>query len=151
MTSVPKPVKFLRPHYGTLKSHYEKMSDSGAKKLMADILSVIALPNSAGGERESLKYRLLGSYGDIGSWGHEYVTNLGVEAAQECLESYQTEDLIELVRQTVAFHMKHNAEHEAVMLLMELYPVEELSIQLESSLDSANYERTCSYLVSSAK
>ena len=28
---------------------------------------------SAEGERESLKYRLLGSEGDIGSWGHEYV------------------------------------------------------------------------------
>ncbi len=31
MTSVPKPLKFLRPHYGTLKSYYEKMVDSELK------------------------------------------------------------------------------------------------------------------------
>lgn len=33
--------------------------------------------------QESLKYRLLGSEGDIGSWGHEYVRNLAGEIAQE--------------------------------------------------------------------
>ncbi|VFQ84091.1 unnamed protein product [Cuscuta campestris] len=64
MTSVPKPIKFLRHHYGTLKSHYENMPNSDAKKLMADILSVLALTMSTEGERESLKYRLLGSDGD---------------------------------------------------------------------------------------
>nr|GMD36278.1 26S proteasome non-ATPase regulatory subunit 2 homolog A [Ipomoea batatas] len=121
MASVPKPVKFLRPHYGTLKSHYEKMSDSDAK--------------------ESLKYRLLGSYGDIGPWGHEYdylevysyfkivVTNanyfcrnLAVELAQEYLQievDTPINDLMYLKRQIVAFHMKHNAEPEAVDLLIE--------------------------------
>ncbi|XP_031092252.1 26S proteasome non-ATPase regulatory subunit 2 homolog A-like [Ipomoea triloba] len=153
MTSVPKPLKFLRPHYGTLKSHYEKMSDSGAKKLMADILSVLALTMSAKGERESLKYRLLGSYGDIGSWGHEYVTNLGGEVAQEYRQTEDddlVDDLMKLKQQIVAFHMKHNAEPEAVDLLMELTPVEDLGTVLESSLDSANYKRTCSYLLSVA-
>ncbi|GKB98489.1 26S proteasome non-ATPase regulatory subunit 2 homolog A-like protein, partial [Tanacetum coccineum] len=74
MTSVPKPLKFLRPHYATLKSCYEQMPDSDLKKLFADILSVLALTMSADGEPESLKYRMLGSKGDIGSWGHEYVS-----------------------------------------------------------------------------
>ncbi|CAD6234762.1 unnamed protein product [Miscanthus lutarioriparius] len=73
MTSVPKPLKFLRPHFGTLKSYFETMPESELKKYMADILSVLALTMSIEGERESLKYRLLGSEGDIGSWGHEYV------------------------------------------------------------------------------
>ncbi|KAF8379150.1 hypothetical protein HHK36_028579 [Tetracentron sinense] len=76
MTSVPKPLKFLRPHYGTLKAYYETMGDSDMKKYLADILSVLALTMSAEGEWESLKYRLLGSEGDIGSWGHEYVSYL---------------------------------------------------------------------------
>nr|GMD31884.1 26S proteasome non-ATPase regulatory subunit 2 homolog A-like [Ipomoea batatas] len=58
---------------------------------------------------------------------------------------------MELMRQIVAFQMKHNAEPEAIDLLMELTPVEELRIRLESSLDSANYKRTCSYLLSLAK
>lgn len=31
MTSVPKPLKFLRPHYGTLKAHYETLTDSDIK------------------------------------------------------------------------------------------------------------------------
>lgn len=187
MTSVPKPLKFLRPHYATLKAYYDAMADSDLKvwifwrafsliisitetylfhifllmqKFLADILSVLAMTMSAEGERvcwvtfvdlcficsflkslccqinsfvlvnflamqfsclcnqcvfmylswlhnlynmvtrnwievlltifyhgmvyliflspcrlfqESLKYRLLGSEGDIGSWGHEYV------------------------------------------------------------------------------
>ncbi|KAL0306860.1 UNVERIFIED_CONTAM: 26S proteasome non-ATPase regulatory subunitA [Sesamum radiatum] len=151
MTSVPKPLKFLRPHYGTLQTHYEKMEDSDLKKLLADILSVLALTMSPEGERESLKYRLLGSDGDIGSWGHEYVRNLAGEIAQEFAkrqtEEAQIDDLMELVVQIVAFHMKHNAEPEAVDLLME---VEDLDLLVEH-VDSANYKRTCLYLTSSAK
>ncbi|KAG2717390.1 hypothetical protein I3843_03G174900 [Carya illinoinensis] len=151
MTSVPKPLKFLRPHYGTLKAYYEMMQDSDLKNYLADILSVLALTMSAEGERESLKYRLLGSEGDIGSWGHEYVRNLAGEIAQEYAKRQSEEaaidDLMELVQQIVAFHMKHNAEPEAVDLLME---VEDLDILVEH-VDSTNFKRTCLYLTSSAR
>ncbi|KAJ6734149.1 26S PROTEASOME NON-ATPASE REGULATORY SUBUNIT [Salix purpurea] len=151
MTSVPKPLKFLRAHYGALKAHYEKMAESDLKKYLADILSVLALTMSAEGERESLKYRLLGSEGDIGSWGHEYVRNLAGEIAQEYTKRQTEEapihDLIELVQQIVAFHMKHNAEPEAVDLLME---VEDLDI-LSKHVDKTNFKRTCLYLTSAAK
>lgn len=151
MTSVPKPLKFLRPHYGTLKAHYETMGTSDVKKLLADILSVLALTMSAEGERESLKYRLLGSEGDIGSWGHEYVRNLAGEIAQEYTKRQSEEatidDLMDLVKQIVAFHMKHNAEPEAVDLLME---VEDLDLLMDH-VDKTNYKRTCLYLTSSAK
>eukprot|EP00268_Persea_americana_P057674 TRINITY_DN691_c0_g1_i1.p1 TRINITY_DN691_c0_g1~~TRINITY_DN691_c0_g1_i1.p1 ORF type:complete len:893 (-),score=184.61 TRINITY_DN691_c0_g1_i1:411-3089(-) len=151
MTSVPKPLKFLRPHYGTLKAYYETMTDSELKKYLADILSVLALTMSAEGERESLKYRLLGSEGDIGSWGHEYVRNLAGEISHEFAKRQQIEeapidDLMELVQQIVAFHMKHNAEPEAVDLLME---VEDLDM-LVDQVDSTNYKRTCLYLTSAA-
>ncbi|ESR59932.1 hypothetical protein CICLE_v10014210mg [Citrus x clementina] len=151
MTSVPKPLKFLRPHYGTLKAYYETMLDSDLKKYMADILSVLALTMSAEGERESLKYRLLGSEGDIGSWGHEYVRNLAGEIAQEYAKRQTDEasidDLMELVQEIVAFHMKHNAEPEAVDLLME---VEDLDLLVEH-VDATNFKRTCLYLTSAAK
>ncbi|GLT86845.1 hypothetical protein SLE2022_049590 [Rubroshorea leprosula] len=151
MTSVPKPLKFLRPHYGTLKAYYETMPDSDLKKYLADILSVLALTMSAEGERESLKYRLLGSDGDIGSWGHEYVRNLAGEIAQEYMkrqsEEAPIEDLMELVQQIVAFHMQHNAEPEAVDLLME---VEDLDLLVEH-VDKTNFKRTCLYLTSSAR
>ncbi|XP_075669512.1 26S proteasome non-ATPase regulatory subunit 2 homolog A-like [Castanea sativa] len=151
MTSVPKPLKFLRPHYGTLKAYYETMGDSELKKYLADVLSVLALTMSAEGERESLKYRLEGSGGDIGSWGHEYVRNLAGEISQEYAkrqsEEVPIEDLMELVQQIVAFHMKHNAEPEAVDLLME---VEDLDLLIEH-VDSTNFRRTCLYLTSSAR
>ncbi|KAL6535815.1 26S proteasome non-ATPase regulatory subunit 2 A [Orobanche hederae] len=151
MTSVPKPLKFLRPHYGTLQAHFKEMADSDLKKMLADILSVLALTMSPEGERESLKYRLLGSEGDIGSWGHEYVRNLAGEIAQEYAkgqgEETSFDDLMDLVVQIVAFHMKHNAEPEAVDLLME---VEDLDLLMEH-VDHANYKRTCLYLTSSAK
>ena len=31
MTSVPKPLKFLRPHYDTLKAAYEKITEPNTK------------------------------------------------------------------------------------------------------------------------
>ncbi|KAJ0254136.1 26S proteasome non-ATPase regulatory subunit 2 B [Hirschfeldia incana] len=151
MTSVPKPLKFLRPHYGTLKAFHQTMPDSDLKKYLSDILSVLALTMSAEGERESLSYRLIGTEGDIGSWGHEYVRNLAGEIAQEYTkrqsEEAHIDDLMELVQQIVAFHMKHNAETEAVDLLMD---VEDLDLLLEH-VDKTNFKRTCNYLTSAAK
>ncbi|XVE49971.1 hypothetical protein DITRI_Ditri01bG0124500 [Diplodiscus trichospermus] len=151
MTSVPKPLKFLRPHYGTLKAFYGTMPESDLKKYLADILSVLAMTLSVEGEQESLKYRLLGPEGDIGSWGHEYVRNLAGEIAQEYVKRQSEEapidDLMELVQQIVAFHMKHNAEPEAVDLLME---VEDLDLLIEH-VDGTNFKRTCLYLKSTAR
>ncbi|XP_026548828.1 26S proteasome non-ATPase regulatory subunit 2-like [Notechis scutatus] len=71
MTSVPKPLKFLRPHYGKLKEIYENMAVGENKRFAADIISVLAMTMS--GERECLKYRLVGSQEPLASWGHEYV------------------------------------------------------------------------------
>ncbi|KAL2629531.1 hypothetical protein R1flu_014217 [Riccia fluitans] len=147
MTSVPKPLKFLRPHYRTLKGYYETMQIDELKMLLADIISVLALTMSEENERESLHYRLLGTVGDIGSWGHEYVRNLageiGVEFQQRQNEK-PVDDLMDLVKQIVPFHVKHNAEPEAVDLLME---VESLEL-LIGYIDKGNYKRTCSYLTS---
>ncbi|KAH0866776.1 hypothetical protein HID58_073798 [Brassica napus] len=79
--------------------------------------------------RESLSYRLIGTEGDIGSWGHEYVRNLAGEIAQEYTKR------------------QHNAETEAVDLLMD---VEDLDLLLEH-VDKTNFKRTCNYLTSAAK
>ncbi|PPS08330.1 hypothetical protein GOBAR_AA12319 [Gossypium barbadense] len=51
MTYVPKLLKFLRPHYGTLKAFYETMLDSDLKKYLADILSMLPLTMSAKGKQ----------------------------------------------------------------------------------------------------
>lgn len=74
MTSVPKPLKFLRPHYNGLKETYDDTcTHAENKKLLADILSLLAMTRQhvAGEVPESLKYRLLGSCEEIGCWGHE--------------------------------------------------------------------------------
>ncbi|RDY11271.1 26S proteasome non-ATPase regulatory subunit 2-like A, partial [Mucuna pruriens] len=173
ITSVSKPLKFLRPHYGTLEAYFTTMRESESKRYMADILSVLAFTMPVVGRRESLKYRLLGSEGDIISWGHEYVRNLSREIALECDErrevgllaklnvplksaftrafwenrKAQIGDLMELVKQIVPFYMKHNAEPEAVDLLTE---VDEL-YYLNAHLDKTNFKRTCLYLTSLAR
>lgn len=87
MTSVPKPLKFLRPHYADLQKVYDSWpststSGSGAagsdKALLADILSVLAMTYSDSGKRETLGYRLKGgSTEDPGLWGHEYIRCVG--------------------------------------------------------------------------
>lgn len=60
MTSVPKPLKFLRPLYGTLKEAYERMSSGENRGKLADVISVLAMTTSEEGTRESLKFRLVG-------------------------------------------------------------------------------------------
>ncbi|XP_004307052.1 PREDICTED: 26S proteasome non-ATPase regulatory subunit 2 homolog A-like [Fragaria vesca subsp. vesca] len=51
---------------------------------------------------------------------------------------------MELVQQIVAFHMRHNAEPEAVDLVME---VEDLDLLVEH-VDKTNFKSTCLYLIS---
>uniref|UniRef100_A0A0E0E5Y6 26S proteasome non-ATPase regulatory subunit 2 homolog n=1 Tax=Oryza meridionalis TaxID=40149 RepID=A0A0E0E5Y6_9ORYZ len=81
----------------------------------------------------------------------ESMRNLAGEIAQEFQkrqdDGMPTDSLKELVEQIVSFHMKHNAEPEAVDLLME---VEKLDL-LVKHVDSTNYKRTCLYLTSSSK
>ena len=79
MTSVPKPLKFLRPHYGTLKANHAAAVPGKVKTMLADVLSLLAMTMSEEGTRESLSYKLMGSRDDLGSWGHEYVRHLAGE------------------------------------------------------------------------
>jgi 26S proteasome regulatory subunit N1 len=71
MTSVPKPLKFMRLHFDTMKQIYAKIEDPKTKEFCADVVSVLAMTMSD--NRDCLKYRLLGSQCEIGDWGHEYV------------------------------------------------------------------------------
>lgn len=58
MTSVPKPLKFLRSHYQEMKDLYEKIPDQNRNKpALADIISVMAITSGKEGGRESLRFR----------------------------------------------------------------------------------------------
>ncbi|XP_074660514.1 26S proteasome non-ATPase regulatory subunit 2-like [Tubulanus polymorphus] len=147
MTSVPKPLKFLRRHCDTLKQVYEKIIDDTTKRFCADIISVLGMTMSDSGD--SLTYRLKGSKEEIGSWGHEYVRHLAGQIALEWQELKDTdaerrEILLKLVKEIVPYHMDHNAEAEACDLLMEI----EMLDMLKEYVDDAAHSRVCLYLTS---
>ncbi|CRK88092.1 CLUMA_CG001877, isoform A [Clunio marinus] len=151
MTSVPKPLKFMRPHYDTMKEIHKKMQtsnqDKAVLKLCAEIISVLAMTMGTG--KDCLVYRLLCDEkvkSSIGDWGHEYVRHLSGEIASNWPEASDTfrATLIELVQQIVPYNMAHNAEAEACDLLME---VEKLEL-LEQYVDESAYPRVCLYLQS---
>eukprot|EP00612_Vaucheria_litorea_P000991 CAMPEP_0171460092 /NCGR_PEP_ID=MMETSP0945-20130129/5098_1 /TAXON_ID=109269 /ORGANISM="Vaucheria litorea, Strain CCMP2940" /LENGTH=905 /DNA_ID=CAMNT_0011986209 /DNA_START=83 /DNA_END=2800 /DNA_ORIENTATION=+ len=157
MTSVPKPLKFLRSHYNALESTYQSISEIEIKKSLADILSILAMTSTSQEERASLKYKLNGNMTDLGQWGHEYLRTLagqiGEEYTARVTEEDESEDkksekikeLMILVDEIVPFHLKHNAEAEAVDLLVEVQCLNKLN---ESPyVDEKNYERVCLYLI----
>uniref|UniRef100_A0A8C6TYK2 26S proteasome non-ATPase regulatory subunit 2 n=1 Tax=Neogobius melanostomus TaxID=47308 RepID=A0A8C6TYK2_9GOBI len=116
-------------------------------RFCADVVSVLAMTMS--GERECLKYRLLGSQEELASWGHEYVRHLSGEVAKEWQEveendKTQQETLLKLVKEIVPYNMGHNAEHEACDLLMEIERLE----MLEDYIDENAYAKVCLYLTS---
>uniref|UniRef100_A0A672IK07 26S proteasome non-ATPase regulatory subunit 2 n=1 Tax=Salarias fasciatus TaxID=181472 RepID=A0A672IK07_SALFA len=116
-------------------------------RFCADVVSVLAMTMS--GERECLKYRLLGSQEELASWGHEYVRHLAGEVAKEWQEveendKTQQETLLKLVKEIVPYNMAHNAEHEACDLLMEIEKLE----MLEDYIDENAYGKVCLYLTS---
>ncbi|GFH58366.1 hypothetical protein CTEN210_14842 [Chaetoceros tenuissimus] len=173
MTSVPKPLKFLRPHFSDLKGFFEilqKDADEGVVLLrarLADVLSVLAMTMSDT-ERESLKFKLAGMKDydtlpttqddNLGCWGHEYVRSLAGEIGQEynarVLNGADPEldtpfkDLLGMVDVIAPFSISHNAEAEAVDLLIEVQRLEKLK-ELDN-IDGKNYARICLYLIKTA-
>lgn len=151
MTSVPKPLKFLRPHYETLKSLYDSMPTDETKHLLADIISILAMTLHTDSHKtngEALKYRLMGSnFESIGSWGHEYVRHISGEIAAEFqaanVEEGYLAKLLKLVEEIIPYNMRHNAEAESCDLLIE---IERLDL-LEKYIDNEDLcQKICLYM-----
>ncbi|KAF8801079.1 26S proteasome regulatory complex, non-ATPase subcomplex, Rpn1 subunit [Phlegmacium glaucopus] len=173
MTSVPKPLKFLRPHYPDLQALYETWPPSEDKSLFADILSVLAMTYSDTQPRGTLRYRLLSAslrpsnspLADPGTWGHEYVRHIAAELGEEFTVREgeilgqpegadqlaepdvklpgTIEDLRELAKQCARFFLDHNAEPDAVDLLEELEIIDEITLLV----DENTYGRVCQYMI----
>ena len=124
MTSVPKPLKFLNPHYDGLKAHYEALRDGEHKKKMADLLSVLGITMSEEGTREALKFALEGTHEGLDGWGHEYLRSLSGEVINEHThmvnEGQTTNELDFLVDVIIPHFIKHMEETEAIDLLLEV-------------------------------
>ncbi|KAI1423293.1 armadillo-type protein [Xylaria sp. FL1777] len=148
MTAVPKPLKFLRPHYDTLTKLYESWPEGDYKASLADVLSVVGMTFSDEGRQDVLKFRLLSPSQDIGSWGHEYIRHLALEIGEEyahrVAEDEAIQDLVDLALLIVPLFLKSNAEADAVDLMSELEIIE----QLPNYVDENTYSRACLYLVS---
>uniref|UniRef100_A0A6T6B035 26S proteasome non-ATPase regulatory subunit 2 homolog n=1 Tax=Compsopogon caeruleus TaxID=31354 RepID=A0A6T6B035_9RHOD len=163
MTSVPKPLKFLRVHYPSLKEFFlssGKMEEGNPnREFMADVLSVLAMTMAEEGTRESLKFKLMGTKEAPHLWGHEYVRSLCGEIGQEFIartvepmenteggmaDESDTADLSALVDEIVPFLISNNAESEACDLLMDVEAVNKMIY----FVDENNYERVCLYLLS---
>lgn len=83
MTSVPKPLKYLRNSYDTLKSAYNRVQAKDVKKQYAEVLSVLSMAGAAPGSKECLEYCIQGNVANPGEWGHEYVRQLEMEIVDE--------------------------------------------------------------------
>ncbi|KAI8624558.1 armadillo-type protein [Xylariaceae sp. FL1651] len=148
MTAVPKPLKFLRPHYEAMTELYEDWPEGENKASLADVLSVIGMTFSDEDRQDTLKYRLLSPSQDIGSWGHEYTRHLALEIGEvygkRVTADEPVKDLIDLALILVPLFLKSNAEADAVDLMSELEIIDELP----KFVDENTYSRVCLYLVS---
>ena len=119
---------------------------------------------SDSGRRDTLHYRIMSESTEApGLWGHEYVRHLASELGEEYnkyVESlgaeeqvnghdekddrrYTVEQLRALAMELVDFCLKHNAEADAVDLLLELECVEEMV----GRVDDKTWPRVCQYMV----
>ena len=146
MTSVPKPLKFMRPQYSRMKAIYEKLPAGPSKNLCADIISVLAMCSDE--KSDCLDYRLKGTVGPIDDWGYEYIRHLTMEIASEWKSGNDSrrEEMLGIVQDIVKYDLQHNAEVEACDLLLE---IERLDILLEL-IDKEGHERVCLYLLRSS-
>lgn len=156
MTAVPKPLKFLHPHYETLTQAYDKWSDSKLKSQFADILSVLSMTHSDTGDHDALKFRILSKETDYEKWGHEYIRHLALEigeasaeileeeAEEEVTAKFDGKDLKQITLKIVPYFLKHNQEADAIDLLLETDNISELP----QFVDKEIYGRVGLYLVS---
>lgn len=148
MTAVPKPLKFLRPHYETMGRLYESWPTGSDKRSLAAVLSVLGMTFSDEDRQDTLRYRLESDTQDIASWGHEYVRHLALEIgegyAKRIAAEEDTKELIDLALGLVPLFLKSNAEADAVDLMSELEVIEELP----KFVDEETYSRVCLYMVS---
>ena len=150
MTSIPKPLKLLKPHYLTIKEFYLTLPPSTTTARLANFLSVLAVTMAVPEEREMLKFLLAGDKSDLVNWGQDYVRNLSGEIKDEAQERLtkgtQMDDLYELVDIIIPFLVKHSSEVEALDLLQEVDSLERILVHV----DSDNYRRICPYIAATA-
>lgn len=91
MTSVPKPLKFLRPHLDRLVDRYKELENgTNLKRDFAMVLSVTCT-TSGDSRRLSLHFCLEAKCKDVTTWGYEFLRNLSGQIASAFAEIQQQE------------------------------------------------------------
>ena len=158
MTAVPKPLRFLRPHYATLKARLDTHTPptNPNHSLFASVVSVLAMTSATTDTRETLTYCLATrNPAGVVIWGHEYMRHLAGEIATEYEDRHanaavgtdpDVSDLLDLVRVIIPALFANNAEPEACDLCMEVERVDLLA----DFCPEPSATRTCVYLTSCA-
>ena len=87
---------------------------------------MLAITMAAPGTNEALKYALVGTRTGITLWGHEYLRTLSGEISSEYKKRVEAghgtdlQDIQFLIDSIIPYNMTHNAEPEAVDLLLEI-------------------------------
>jgi 26S proteasome regulatory subunit N1 len=157
ISSIPKALKYLLPHYVVLKSAHSQLAvDSLIALNLAHILSVLAMTFEDEGKKESVKPRESLHYHlasralnqPIDSWGHEYAKHLAKEIGEDFKETGRLEHLLDTVSQLVPFFLRHNAEPDACDLLVEVNRLGDIVEAVKKEGDAIDYARVCRYLTS---
>ena len=157
MTSIPRPLKFIRTHFSEIKEFYEKMAPSSEKEqnyklmlsdLISVILTVVTEKDEEGKELTILSYVLSGSRKDLTSWGIEYIRSLCSDIGQEYNDRLDkgepTNDLLDLVNEFAPYLIKQHCESDAIDLLIDVESINEI----KNYINENNYKKICLYLLS---
>lgn len=138
-------VKFLNPHYQTIKDFFAKCREGQFKQELADLLSVLGITMSEEGSFDALNFALLGTKQDLSKWGGEYLRSLSGEVGERKKTLEEGDNSLDFLIDTISkYFMEHHEESEAVDLLIE---VDQISKLIPVANDH-NYKRVCQYLKS---
>lgn len=159
MSSIPKPLKFLRLHYESIKKLYNSLEDFDTFKLiLSDFLAILSIVAANKPETDTiLSFVLKGTRKDLHTWGQEFMRyhnylkrtlagEIGTEYIKRLESDSDFSDLIDLVSQIVPYLIQIHSENEAIDLLLE---VEKLDF-LHQFCNKSNYNRICQYLLASS-
>ena len=159
MTSIPRPLKFIRLHFEKIKEFYDKYNptnekDKYYKLMLSDLISVILTVINEKDENDKeltiLSYVLTGTKKDTTSWGQEYVRSLCSDIGHEYNERINKDepinDLLDLVKIIVPYLIKQHCESDAIDLLIEVDCINDI----KNFINEYNYKKICLYLLSIA-
>ena len=157
MTSIPRPLKFIRLHFQEIKDFYDKYNptnekDNYYKLMLSDLISVILTVINEKDENDKeltiLSYVLTGTKKDTTSWGQEYVRSLCSDIGQEYNERINKDepinDLLDLVKIIAPYLIKQHCESDAIDLLIEVDCINDI----KDFINENNYKKICLYLLS---